>query len=35
MYHVLGIDTNIEYHNEAQRPIKILSGGLPIRELVG
>jgi hypothetical protein len=34
MYHVLGIDTNIEYHNEAQRPIKVLSGGLPIRELL-
>jgi hypothetical protein len=35
MYRVLGIDTNIEYLNEAQRPIKILSGGTPIRELVG
>jgi hypothetical protein len=35
MYHVLGIDPNIEYLNEAQRPIKILNGGTPIRELVG
>jgi hypothetical protein len=35
MYNFLGIDTNIEYHNEAQRPIKILNGGAPIRELVG
>ncbi len=35
MYQVLGIDTNIDYLNEAQRPIKILSGGTPVRELVG
>jgi Protein of unknown function (DUF1501) len=35
MYHVLGIDQNREYHNEAQRPLKILNSGTPIRELVG
>ncbi len=35
MYGVLGIDQNREYLNEAQRPLKILSGGTPIRELVG
>ena len=35
MYSVLGIDTNIEYVNEAERPIKILSSGEPIKELVG
>ena len=35
MYHVLGIDQNIEYLNEAQRPVKILNTGTPIRELVG
>jgi Protein of unknown function (DUF1501) len=35
MYHVLGIDQNREFHNEAQRPLKILNSGTPIRELVG
>jgi uncharacterized protein (DUF1501 family) len=35
MYGVLGIDQNREYHNEAQRPLKILNSGTPIRELVG
>jgi hypothetical protein len=35
MYRVLGIDQNREYHNEAQRPLKILNNGEPIRELVG
>ena len=35
MYNVLGIDPNIEYLNDAQRPIKILNEGTPIRELVG
>ena len=35
MYHVLGIDQNIEYENEAQRPVKVLNIGTPIRELVG
>ena len=35
MYQVLGIDQNREYHNEAQRPLKILGSGTPIRELVG
>jgi hypothetical protein len=35
MYQFLGIDINIEYHNDAQRPLKILNSGVPIRELVG
>ncbi len=35
MYHVLGVDQNIEYLNEAKRPMKILNDGTPIRELVG
>ena len=35
MYHVLGIDQNKEYYNEAQRPVKILNTGEPIKELVG
>ena len=35
MYSVLGIDQNHEFHNEAQRPLKILGNGSPIRELVG
>jgi hypothetical protein len=33
MYGVLGIDQNIHYLNEAQRPLKILNSGAPIREL--
>ena len=35
LYQVLGINTNIEYVNDAQRPLKILSGGRPIVELTG
>jgi hypothetical protein len=35
MYHFLGIDPNHEYVNEAQRPIKVLHSGAPIKELVG
>ena len=35
MYRVVGINQNIEYHNEAQRPLRILNAGEPIRELVG
>jgi len=35
MYAHLGIDGEQEFRNEAQRPLKILSGGTPIRELVG
>jgi hypothetical protein len=35
MYSVLGVDQNVEYLNEAQRPLKILNSGEPIRELVG
>ena len=34
MYHVLGIDQNREYHNEAQRPLKILNHGEPIRGII-
>jgi uncharacterized protein (DUF1501 family) len=35
MYDVLGIDQNVEFLNEAQRPLKILNTGEPIKELVG
>jgi hypothetical protein len=35
MYTVLGIDQTIDYKNEAQRPVKILNGGTPIKELIG
>jgi hypothetical protein len=35
MYGVLGIEQTKDYVNEAQRPVKILSNGTPIRELVG
>ena len=35
MYGVLGIDKTIDYLNEASRPVKILNGGEPIKELVG
>jgi hypothetical protein len=35
VYHHLGIDTEQEFHNEAQRPLRILNGGEPIRELLG
>ncbi len=35
MYRVLGVDQNLEYYNEAQRPVKILNSGEPIKELVG
>ena len=34
MYSVLGIDQNHEFVNEAQRPLKILNSGEPIKELV-
>ncbi|HEY5315969.1 MAG TPA: DUF1501 domain-containing protein, partial [Pirellulales bacterium] len=35
MYHVLGIDQDKEYYNDAERPLKILGTGSPIKELVG
>jgi hypothetical protein len=35
MYSSLGVDQNVEFMNEAQRPLKILNSGEPIRELVG
>ncbi len=35
MYKVLGIDQEIAYENEAQRPVQILNSGTPIRELLG
>jgi hypothetical protein len=35
MYYHLGIDRDHEFHNEAQRPLKILNTGEPIAELVG
>jgi hypothetical protein len=34
VYHHLGIDTEQEFLNEAQRPLRILNGGEPIRELL-
>lgn len=34
VYHVLGVDQNIEYMNDAKRPVKILNNGTPIRELL-
>ena len=34
MYGVLGIDQQIEYLNDAQRPLKILNSGEPIKELL-
>jgi hypothetical protein len=35
MYRHLGIDTELEFYNEARRPLRVLNGGEPIRELVG
>jgi hypothetical protein len=35
VYHHLGIDTEQEFRNEAQRPLRILNGGQPIQELIG
>jgi hypothetical protein len=35
MYHTLGIDHKHVFHDDAQRPLAILSEGEPIRELVG
>ncbi len=35
MYHTLGIDHKHVFHDDAQRPLSILSEGEPIRELVG
>jgi hypothetical protein len=34
MYTLLGMDPNVEYYNEANRPLKIAPGGEVIRELV-
>jgi hypothetical protein len=34
MYHVLGIDHHHEFHDAAQRPLRILSEGRPIEELI-
>ena len=34
MYHVLGIDARHEFHDAAQRPLKILNEGKPIEELI-
>jgi hypothetical protein len=34
VYHVLGIDTDSEFPDKAGRPIKVLSSGEPIRELL-
>jgi hypothetical protein len=35
VYNHLGIDTDGEFLNEAQRPLKVLNRGEPIRELLG
>jgi hypothetical protein len=35
MYHVLGVNPETTYPNEAGRPVKALNTGKPIRELVG
>ena len=35
MYHVLGIDYNHAFHDEAQRPLQILNEGKPIADLIG
>jgi hypothetical protein len=34
VYHVLGIDQNIELTDKLGRPVKVLSAGVPIRELI-
>ena len=34
MYHVLGIDYNKTYLNEANRPVAIINYGTPIREIL-
>jgi uncharacterized protein (DUF1501 family) len=35
MYHTLGIDHKHVFHDDAQRPLPVLSEGEPIRELIG
>ena len=35
MYRHLGIDTDLEFLNDAQRPLKVLGSGRPIPELIG
>ena len=35
MYHCLGIDHHFAFHDQAQRPMPILSEGEPIQELIG
>jgi hypothetical protein len=35
VYHHLGIDTDVEFEDDARRPIKICNVGKPIAELVG
>jgi hypothetical protein len=35
MYHVVGVDPNHIFYNNAQRPNLILPGGQPIPELIG
>jgi hypothetical protein len=34
MYHVLGIDWTHVFHDQANRPLPVLSEGRPIEELV-
>ena len=35
MYHCLGIDPKHVFHDDAKRPLPVLSEGEPIQELVG
>ena len=35
MYHILGIDHNHAFYDQAQRPLQILAEGEPIKELIG
>ena len=35
VYHVLGVNPETTYPNEAGRPVKALNTGKPIKELVG
>ena len=35
MYHVVGIDHKHVFHDDAKRPLPVLSEGDPIKELVG
>ena len=34
VYHVLGIDQNVELTDKVGRPVKVLASGEPIREVI-